>query len=146
LRAPMCRPETMYKICAAALLCALLSACDDGGTTPPLDAEPEGPLPAGGGLGGASTIDDPDANPPDDSTPVANCPEVTSGFATEVHSFEFGQGQDFGRDEFPERVLGGPQGGGLIQGSLHVTSLGDGGSVVLGFSPRIIVDGEGPDF
>lgn len=88
------------------------------------------------------------ANDPTDEPirELTDCPDATSGFATEVVSFDFGEGQDFGRDEFPEQVLGGPRGGGLLQGSLHVTSLGDGGTVVLGFSPRTIVDGEGPDF
>src|SRR5690606_3867899 len=55
------------------------------------------------------------------------CPESTQGFASEVISFEFGEGQDFGQDAFPDSVLGGPRGGGCCQGSLHVTSLGDGG-------------------
>lgn len=117
------------------LLCALLSACGGGSESPSAPAaESEQPSLGGGGMGGASVEES------------ADCPAFTSGFATEVVAYEFGEGQDFGRDAFPEQVLGGPQGGGLTQGSLHVTSLGDGGWVELGFSPRTIVDGDGPDF
>jgi hypothetical protein len=78
--------------------------------------------------------------------PTYECPASEQGFATEVISHEFGEGQDFGQDDFPESILGGPQGGGCCSGSLDVTSLGDGGHVVLGFGERAIVDGPGPDF
>jgi hypothetical protein len=74
------------------------------------------------------------------------CPESTRGYATEVVSHEFGEGQDFGQSEFPEAVLGGPLGAGCCAGSLDVTSLGDGGHVVLGFGERVIIDGAGVDF
>lgn len=40
----------------------------------------------------------------------------------------------------------GPEGGGCCKGSFAVVSLGDGGSVSLGFGDRAIVDGPGPDF
>lgn len=91
------------------------------------------------GVGGA--MDEPDQPPP-----VPECPESTQGYATEVISHEFGDGQDFGQDDFPDPILGGPQGKGCCAGSLDVVSLGDGGRVVLGFGDRTIVDGEGPDF
>src|SRR5690606_4988864 len=74
------------------------------------------------------------------------CPDSQIGFATEVISFEFGEGANFGQENFPEAVLHGPEGGGCCQGSLKVVSLGDGGHVVLGFGERVIVDGPGADF
>jgi hypothetical protein len=45
----------------------------------------------------------------------------------------------------PRIVLGSPKGGGCCQGSLDVVSLGNGGSIVLGFD-RVIEDGPGADF
>ncbi len=44
----------------------------------------------------------------------------------------------------PANMLGGPRGGGLGSGSLHVTTLGDGGSATLGFDATI-VNGPGAD-
>jgi hypothetical protein len=44
----------------------------------------------------------------------------------------------------PANLLGGPQGGGLGAGSIHVHSLGTGGSVTLGFDV-VIQDGPGAD-
>lgn len=76
----------------------------------------------------------------------SDCPAESRGFASEVIDYEFGGGQTFGQDNFPEAVLGGPQGKGCCSGSFHVVSLGDGGWVELGFTERSIVDGEGPDF
>lgn len=110
----------------------LFVGCADEGADAESEQDPNG---AGG---------EPSDSPPDPLEP--ECPESTRGFATEVVSYEFGEGQDFGQDAFPENVLGGPRGGGCCQGSLHVTSLGDGGHVVLGFGERTIVDGDGPDF
>jgi hypothetical protein len=52
-----------------------------------------------------------------------------------------------GQEEFPEPVFGPPQGKGESQGAASgVVSLGNGGSVVLGFGGNWIVDGPGPDF
>lgn len=48
-------------------------------------------------------------------------------------------------EAFPDVVLGPPHGGGPLQGSLHVLSLGDGGEIVLEFECGIC-DGPGPDF
>lgn len=97
--------------------------------------------------GGAPSTGGADEQPGEQPTEFGTtCPEATSGFASEVADYSFGEGQDFGRDAFPEQVLGAPHGGGLSQGSLHVTSLGDGGMIVLGFGPRAIIDGEGADF
>ena len=102
------------------------------------DSSDGGESAAGGSLGRGGE------NSGQDDEPIA-C-EDGRGFATEVISFEFGEGQDFGQDDFPESVLGGPEGGGCCSGSLAVTSLGDGGTLVLGFGERVIIDGPGADF
>jgi hypothetical protein len=67
-------------------------------------------------------------------------------FATRVVAEHFGPGQNFGRNELPEIVLGPPKGGGAESGSLDVASLGNGGSITLAFDGNAIVDGPGPDF
>ena len=69
-----------------------------------------------------------------------------SRFATSVQSFHAGPGPTFGQAELPDIVLGPPKGGGADAGSLDVATLGNGGTVTLGFAPSVIVDGEGPDF
>lgn len=72
--------------------------------------------------------------------------EAGGVFATEVVSVRYGPGQSFGRERMPEVVLGAPRGAGAAAGSTDVVSLGNGGRIVLGFGPRRIVDGPGPDF
>jgi hypothetical protein len=74
------------------------------------------------------------------------CDGAGARFVTSVRSHEFGSGQTFGQDHFPEAVLGPPNGGGCCAGSLDVTSLGDGGWAVLEFERNAIVDDAGPDF
>jgi len=74
--------------------------------------------------------------------PTDPCPD----FASEVVAVVYGPGAGFGQDDFPEVVFGGPHGGGELSGSLDVLSLGNGGSITLGFAERRIIDGEGPDF
>jgi len=69
-----------------------------------------------------------------------------SRFATTVESFSAGPGPTFGRASLPGVVLGPPKGAGAINGSLDVVTLGNGGSITLGFEPSVIVDGPGPDF
>lgn len=67
-------------------------------------------------------------------------------YATELVDFAPGAGAGFGQSELPHVVLGPPfvaEGGG---GSLDVLSLGVGGEIILGFAPRVIVDGPGDDF
>jgi len=67
-------------------------------------------------------------------------------YASSVSDYAFGLGQDVGRDRFPELVFGPPKGAGCCQGSTtDVVSLGNGGSVTLGFDAAI-VDLAGPDF
>src|SRR5262245_36233299 len=65
-----------------------------------------------------------------------------SRFATHVVSYVQGTG---GGIFDPNNILGGPRGEGLGAGSLHVTTLGVGGSIVLGFA-RTIANGPGTDF
>jgi hypothetical protein len=71
------------------------------------------------------------------------CP---SRFATSVVSFEAGTGSNFGQSALPDIVLGPPKGLGDAKGSLDVATLGNGGSITLGFAPSSIVDRPGPDF
>jgi hypothetical protein len=69
-----------------------------------------------------------------------------SRFATSVESFVPGPGPTFGQGQLPEVVLGPPKGAGAVNGSLDVVTLGNGGSLTLGFAPSSIIDGPGPDF
>jgi hypothetical protein len=66
-------------------------------------------------------------------------------FASGVESTAFGAGQGVGQDDLT-RLFGPPLGGGALQGSLDVVSLGHGGEVVVSFGDLVIVDGEGADF
>lgn len=66
-------------------------------------------------------------------------------FADALVSFRPGSGAGFGQDRLPEVVLGPPRGGGLLQGSLDVVSLGHGGEIVLRFDPPLACNGPGPD-
>jgi len=75
----------------------------------------------------------------------AAAPALGGPFADFVVSFTPGSGAGFGQDQLPGIVLGPPQGGGELQGSLDVPSLGNNGVVVLGFDPPVICDGPGPD-
>jgi hypothetical protein len=83
-----------------------------------------------------------------EATPAEPTPTPThpSPYATELVSFEPGDGAGFGEDALPDVVFGPPRGKGESAGSLDVLSLGKRGSIVLGFGPKSIVDGEGPDF
>jgi len=67
-------------------------------------------------------------------------------FASEVISFEAGEAAGFGMDEFPDVVLGPPEGKGNNAGSMDVLSLGIGGTITLGLGGFDVVDGPGPDF
>ena len=68
-------------------------------------------------------------------------------YASEVISFEPGEGAGFNEDRLPDIVLGPPDGsGGTTAGTMEVLSLGDGGEIVVGFGDRVIVDGQGDDF
>ena len=67
-------------------------------------------------------------------------------YATELVSYDPGPGAGFGQDQLPDIVLGPPDGRGPEAGGLDVLSLGQGGSIVLGFGDSVIIDGPGPDF
>jgi hypothetical protein len=84
-----------------------------------------------GGLGGS--VEDP-------------APDPCSGFVVSVEAVTYGPGAGFGQDEMPGVVFGPPDGGGALKGSLDVLSLGNGGTITLGFGAQTIVDGDGPDF
>jgi hypothetical protein len=66
-------------------------------------------------------------------------------FADAVVQFRPGAGAGYGQDQLPGIVLGPPRGGGMLQGSLDVVSLGHGGEIVLQFDPPVACDGPGPD-
>lgn len=66
-------------------------------------------------------------------------------FASAVEMFEEGENAGFGSQNFPEVVLGPPDGKGTKAGGLDVLSLGVGGSIVLSFESAI-ADTEGADF
>ncbi len=67
-------------------------------------------------------------------------------WADRVSRFVPGAGAGFGQDRFPEIVLGPPSGGGEVQGSLDVLSLGKNGVIELELTDIIIIDGPGIDF
>ena len=83
----------------------------------------------------------------DDSMSGSGHASACTPFATSVVDHEFGEGASEGQgpDEFPDRVLGPPQGRGCCAGGLDVTSLGNGGVIVLAFD-AVILDGPGDDF
>lgn len=66
-------------------------------------------------------------------------------YARDVVSFEPGPGSGYGKDRFPDVVLGPPVVKAENVPSLDVLSLGAGGSIVLSFGERVLVDGPGPD-
>ncbi len=67
-------------------------------------------------------------------------------YVSEVVAVDYGPGQNFGQTAMPEVVYGPPRGGGCCSGSTDVVSLGNGGTITLGFSGRRIIDGPGVDF
>jgi hypothetical protein len=130
------------RACALLTLTLLLGGCRA--------SEPDEPQ----GMGGNSSS--PDAMGGSNSSPdgtggnldyaLVDCPKGLVGFAEEIVQASWGEGEEFGHDQLPGIVLGGPRGGGCCAGSLDVASLGNGGHVVLGFGERSIIDGPGADF
>ena len=78
--------------------------------------------------------------------PVGDSGETCQGFAQSVKDVNFGDGAGFGQDEFPNVVLGPPQGKGGMSGGFDVLSLGKRGEIILDMGNCGIVDGDGPDF
>jgi hypothetical protein len=118
----------------AALVCTGCGASSVGMMSGSDDAAATGSAGAAGMFGAAGA-----AGADDDQS----CP---SRFATSVVSFTAGPGSNFGQADLPQIVLGPPKGGGADMGSLDVATLGNGGTITLGFAPSEIVDGPGPDF
>jgi len=100
---------------------------------------------AGAGCGGGEEASGGDPGP---ETSVFGCDPGADSARTAscVVSFEPGPGAGFGQDRFPEVIYGEPLGNGTTSGGLDVLSLGDGGSIVIGFGGNAIVDGDGVDF
>lgn len=67
-------------------------------------------------------------------------------FADAVVELEVGGGGGFGTDMLPDIVLGPPRGGGALQQSLDVVSIGNDGAITLRFDLPVICDGPGADF
>lgn len=84
-----------------------------------------------------------DPEDPINNDPVP--PEACRGHAVDVVSFTPGQGAGFGGTDFPDIVLGPPEGKGGGAGGTDVLSLGRLGEIVLDLGPCILVDGEGID-
>ncbi len=122
------------------------TASSDGGST----EDGSGGVNDGGAssLGGSGASGDGSGANPEEQLDydIPACPAGTVGFAEEVIASDFGDGESFGHDALPDIVLGGPRGGGCCSGSLDVASLGNGGSITLGFGERVIEDGPGADF
>ncbi len=66
-------------------------------------------------------------------------------WADRVVRFEPGPGAGYGQDLLPGVVLGPPSGGGEVQGSLDVLSLGKAGVIELEFTDLVAIDGPGVD-
>jgi len=115
----------------------------DPGATPDAGADASGGAAAEGGAAGAP---DAVAGAPAESAGGAAGEACVSRFATSVESFTAGPGPTTGQSDLPQIVLGPPRGGGTSHGSLDVATLGNGGTITLGFAPSVIVDRPGPDF
>jgi hypothetical protein len=149
---------------------ALAAACGSCGSsteaTTPVDASPhedasDGAVSAldatAAGASGDASIPAPDAETVMDGSEPGDASQGTDAladggglapdrFVTGVVSFTPGPCAGFGEAGMPGIVEGPPKGGGAMQGSLDVVSLGVGGEIVLSFAPNAIVDGPGPDF
>lgn len=110
----------------------------------PVEAGAGGARAAPGGAGGAEDAGGMTGNA--GAAPRFECDGEGARFVTGVVDFAFGDGQDHGQEEFPAPILGAPLGAGCCAGSLDVTSLGEGGFVVVEFEGNVIADGAGPDF
>jgi hypothetical protein len=119
-------------------------ASDSGGSS-------GGPGTAAGGsdLNGRADAGGAPPETPEGGAAGGNAPDAdtcASHFATSVASFTAGPGPTTGQSALPDIVLGPPKGGGTIGGSVDVATLGNGGTITLGFAPSSIVDRPGPDF
>ncbi len=77
---------------------------------------------------------------------LASAAVAQDPFADAVVDFAPGSGSGFGADLLPDVVLGPPRGGGPVQQSLDVVSLGNDGAITVRFDQPVICDGPGFDF
>jgi hypothetical protein len=107
-------------------------------------------LAAGCGGDGGAPQEDAGVPPPVDLTPCLGPADAgtkpADPFADRIVSFTPGSGAGFGQDLCPAVVLGSPEGLGTGNGSLHVLSLGNRGSIVLELTDTVAVNGDGVDF
>jgi hypothetical protein len=71
--------------------------------------------------------------------------EPPDPYVDRVVSFALGPGGGYGQDKLPQILLGPPRGGGKLEASTDVLSLGAGGTIVLEFVDSEVVDEDGPD-
>ena len=121
-----------------------------GDERPYLGAAPASPSPSPSATPSESPLPTPTPNPTPTPSPSPSGedppPAIPSDpFADEVTSFDAGEHAGFGLDQFPNIVLGPPQGNGAGLGGFHVLSLGVGGEIVLK-SATPILNAPGKDF
>lgn len=126
----------------AVLMISLLSACQPPSPSANDTDAPE-PTDTDAVLDDSDLTAHTDTDAP--STDTGPLPTTPDAFADAVHSFTPGDFAGFGADALPDIVLGAPQGKGALSGSLHVLSLGQGGTIVLALTDLGLVDGPGTD-
>ena len=139
-------------LCWAAVFVGSLGCGDEaptdvgaGGSSSEGGATAVGSGPGGGGSEGTGG----DGSGGDGGSPYDGelvCDGAGPRFATTVVEVSYGPGQSYGQNFMPDIALGPPDGGGCCMGSLDVVSLGNGGTIVLGFDGNGIQDGPGVDF
>jgi len=87
----------------------------------------------------------PDTGSPEEEEPCDPPVYNPDPFADNVSAFSPGPGAGFGQENFPNIVLGPPNGGGAGSGSLDVLSLGERGEIILEFTDYLLSDGPGVD-
>lgn len=120
------------------------AARDDGGMHQEDADSPMSPD-AGRDGGSDSTPEDAQVSDATAEEPIAPCshPDFVAWVAPEPDS-NWGSGQSDGRSALPDIVCGPPLEP-KFHGAFNTASLGNGGTIILGFS-RLIVDGPGVDF
>ncbi len=79
------------------------------------------------------------------STVYAPAAVLADPWLDAVVAFAPGESAGFGAEALPRVIRRAPRGGGLLQGSTDVVSLGDGGSISLAFRDNLVFDGPGDD-
>ncbi len=83
---------------------------------------------------------------PTPAPPLGEEGDDCQGFAQTVEFVSYGPGAGFGQSSMPDVIKGPPRGAGELSGSLHVLSLGKGGSITIDLGNCPAVDKEGIDF